>query len=43
MINPCRELAKLSLSSVIRPDTGAARKATKIVCSVKDDTLDYLL
>lgn len=39
MINPQRELAKLGLSSVVRPDTSAAGKASKIVCSVKDDRL----
>lgn len=43
MINPHRILAKLDLSWVIRPDTCAARKATKIAHHVKDDTLNYLL
>lgn len=39
MINPRRELAKLDLSSVVRPDASAAGKASKTVCSVKDDRL----
>lgn len=43
MINLHRELGKLDLSWVIRPDTCAARKATKMACNVKDDTLNYLL
>lgn len=43
MLNPHRELAKLDLSWVVRPDACAARKAAEMARRVKDDTLNYLL